>query len=1004
MTFVRDFNTINKSDVSIAGGKGASLGEMTQADFPIPGGFVVLASAIETFLATTDLNVEIDAILDTVKHEQISTIEIASEKIQALILRAKMPREVADEIKKSFKKLNTTSVAVRSSATAEDSASAAWAGQLDTFLNTTEDKLLENTQRCWASLFTPRAIFYRFEKGMHGQHISVAVVIQKMVKSEKSGIAFSVHPVTEDQNQLIIEAGFGLGEAIVSGRITPDSYVVEKTPRRIIDVNINQPSQVLSDEQILELSKLIIRAEDHYSFPCDIEWAYEAGRFFITQSRPITTLNRVAHSKNLNETIRELTKSTTRERTLFYVNIWFESDKETYAKWANLELSGSLFIGEGKTQKISAWYDQKLVDKFSAEVARRAKSEAAYISQVFKAYDACVGRLEAFMTGSRTIASPSDLHDYYRAFVDWWLPMSVLLELPDIHGLPQSVLDKALSLREETEAWAEKADALYLSFMSEAFPSLGDIASVMMPEELFDLQDGQLSEATHERISRRLSGYCLVDGVLYEKDQLQQSLRDRRYVLEEEDTTGVTEIKGSIGNPGNAIGSVRIIRYRGELGFFQEGEILVSEMTTPDFLPAVKKAAGIVTDEGGITCHAAIVARELGKPCIIGTKIATQFLKGGDRVEVDADHGVVRILERQNRFQKADYLLSFWVRGVSVFVTDIHKNAYADLEVLYIIDHGMFKQYFTRKAYEQALDRGLSFYSDSDAFNEYRKDLSSHCEKFKEFFGAGVKNRKTLSRETVGAFFEYTKKLCGDYAKMNFEFTDKAFAHQDEHPTIEKNLASIAQFKDSVRAFMNTVLFEPDGYSSQCFAILGKQFDLRPAVLDNLTQREILELFEGKRPNESIVEKRQEAFVESYDLEGFYEGKDAEGILREFEEAVEYSDTISGEVASKGKVTGVVKIIPVDYSDPNRVNTEIEKMRQGDILVAETTAPELIVACKKAGAIVTDMGGLMSHAAIVSREFEIPCVVGTKNASKILKDGDVVEVDADRGVIRILNN
>jgi len=207
-------------------------------------------------------------------------------------------------------------VAVRSSATAEDSSSAAWAGQLDSFLNTTEKTLLANVQKCWASLFTPRAIFYRFEKGLHNNKISVAVVIQKMIESEVSGIAFSVHPVTQDHNQLIIEAGYGLGEAIVSGQITPDSYVIEKNPRRIIDRNVstqergiyrkpkeggnewqNIPQdkgkkQKLTDGQILELSELILKIENHYGTPQDIEWAYENNKFYITQSRPITTLGK----------------------------------------------------------------------------------------------------------------------------------------------------------------------------------------------------------------------------------------------------------------------------------------------------------------------------------------------------------------------------------------------------------------------------------------------------------------------------------------------------------------------------------------------------------------------------------------------------------------------------------------------------------------------------------------------------------------------------------------
>ena len=319
---IRDFKKITKSEASIAGGKGASLGEMTQAGISVPPGFVVLSSAFEKFLEKSDLNVEIDSILHSVNHKEMHTVEEASEKIKDLILKAKITQDIKEEITKEFKKLKSQFVAVRSSATAEDSSSAAWAGQLDTFLNTTEKTLLANVQKCWASLFTPRAIFYRFEKGLHNSKISVAVVIQKMIESEVSGIAFSVHPVTQDRNQIIIEAGYGLGEAIVSGQITPDSYVIEKNPRRIIDKNISPqergiyrkskeggPSadsgqanewrtipqdkgekQKLTDGQILELSELILKIENHYGFPVDIEWAYENDKFYIMQSRPITTL------------------------------------------------------------------------------------------------------------------------------------------------------------------------------------------------------------------------------------------------------------------------------------------------------------------------------------------------------------------------------------------------------------------------------------------------------------------------------------------------------------------------------------------------------------------------------------------------------------------------------------------------------------------------------------------------------------------------------------------
>ncbi|OGD56421.1 hypothetical protein A2V71_04810 [Candidatus Berkelbacteria bacterium RBG_13_40_8] len=311
-TLIKNFAQISKTDTEIAGGKGASLGEMTQAGIPVPGGFVILLNAFDRFIKETDLNVEIDAVLDEVNVKEVHTVENASEKIQAMIISKEVSEDVKVEILENYKKLGSKFVAVRSSATSEDSASTTWAGQLDSFLNTTEETLLENVKKCWASLFTPRAIFYRFEKGLNKDKISVAVVVQKMVDSEESGIAFSVHPITQDENQIIIEAGFGLGEAIVSGSIIPDSYVVDKQGFKILDINVNEQTkalykkgkggnewkelgekgkkQVLIEKEIIELSKLIVKIENNYGFPVDIEWAKEKGKFYIVQSRPITAL------------------------------------------------------------------------------------------------------------------------------------------------------------------------------------------------------------------------------------------------------------------------------------------------------------------------------------------------------------------------------------------------------------------------------------------------------------------------------------------------------------------------------------------------------------------------------------------------------------------------------------------------------------------------------------------------------------------------------------------
>jgi pyruvate, water dikinase len=311
--FIKQFRELNYKDVGIAGGKGASLGEMLNAKIPVPDGFVVLATAFDKFLEETDLGVEIDAVVKKVKFKEIDSVEEASEKIRDMIADTKFPKDLGTEIVKDFKKLKAKLVAVRSSATAEDSSVASWAGELESYLNVTDKNLLDCVKKCWSSLFTPRAIFYRFEKKLHDQKVSVAVVVQKMVQSEVSGITFTVHPVTRDRKQMVIEAGYGLGEAIVGGKVTPDTYIIEKTKIKIMDKNISeqkmaivragakgtkeitvpkakQEKQKISDKLILDLAKLCLNIEKHYKKPQDIEWAYEKKKLYITQSRPITTL------------------------------------------------------------------------------------------------------------------------------------------------------------------------------------------------------------------------------------------------------------------------------------------------------------------------------------------------------------------------------------------------------------------------------------------------------------------------------------------------------------------------------------------------------------------------------------------------------------------------------------------------------------------------------------------------------------------------------------------
>ena len=310
--FIKTFNQISKKDVNLVGGKGASLGEMTRTGFSVPEGFVLTSLAFEEYLKATDINVEINAMWRRINIKDVENVEENSEIIRALILKGKMPKSLQQEILKSFQKLKAKYVAVRSSATAEDSKIDSWAGELESYLNTTQKTILQNVKKCWASLYTPRALFYRVERKLHRKKVSVAVAVQKMIQSEVAGICFTVHPITKDKNKITIEAGYGLGEAIVGGMITPDAYVIEKDSLTILDININeqgkmikwvknknqnivvpkakQSKQKLKNSEIIKLAKIAKRIEKHYQSPQDIEWAFAKGKLYITQSRPITTL------------------------------------------------------------------------------------------------------------------------------------------------------------------------------------------------------------------------------------------------------------------------------------------------------------------------------------------------------------------------------------------------------------------------------------------------------------------------------------------------------------------------------------------------------------------------------------------------------------------------------------------------------------------------------------------------------------------------------------------
>lgn len=436
--FVVDFKDIDKGDVAMVGGKCANLGEMIKAEFPVPPGFAITVSAYDLFLQENGFVDKIYSILDSVDVDDPAQLGDASRQIKRMIQNGKMPEVVGKEVIINYKKLSgllkQALVAVRSSATAEDAPGTSFAGQQETFLNVKgEANLLEKVKGCWASLFTERSIFYRVKNNIKHEKVKVSVAVQKMIQSEVSGVMFSIDPVKNDKDKIVIESVWGLGEMIVQGSVVPDKYVVQKETFDILSKEVSeqevmltrrgqdtQESQVpgrlkdiqkLKDEEIIMLAKYADKLQKHYYFPQDSEWAKEKGKLYIVQTRPVTTIknSRTPNTQNSREI------------------------------------------------KIS--------------------------------------------------------------------------ETPILTGAPAS--------------------------------------------------------------------------------------------------------------PGIGTGPAKILKSPRELKKLNKGDVLVAPMTSPDYVPAMKKANAIVTDQGGQTSHAAIVSRELGIPCVVGTKEGTKILREGQIVTVNGESGEV---------------------------------------------------------------------------------------------------------------------------------------------------------------------------------------------------------------------------------------------------------------------------------------------------------------------------------------------------------------------------
>ena len=524
----------------------------------------------------------------------------------------------------------------------------------------------------------------------------------------------------------------------------------------------------------------------------------------------------------------------------------------------------------------------------------------------------------------------------------------------------------------------------------------------LTPEETTALLAGEKVDISKLVSERRLAGaYVNDEGKEIFLDQntlnnLEAFIR-ATYTAPKASSDGVDFVKGFSANRGKVQGIARVILSSKDFGKLNPNEILVTTMTSVDFVPVMERAAAFVTNEGGITSHAAIVAREMNKPCVIGTKNATQIIKDGDMVEVDANNGIVRVLESSKTPNPSDYIRMFSAGAFMYIFSDIFLQHYNSFGVLSVQDEKTWMSFFPKVSQTQTQKDGKQLYESAELYQKYRTEFDEYIRSSSEYF-ASILKKDILEVDEVEKFLNLAARHFYFYSKTEFFYTDLIDP--------KKMAISVEEFdklKLSGRSYLNKILFEGEGYIRSLIRKISTQTGALELDLLNYSVAEVILLVKsGERVSEQTISDRH-VYFDSQDLKLF--GEKSKELTNKFLSLYrEISNTIKGVTAYKGKVTGRAFVFPIDFKNFHKMSEAVHEMKEGEILVAETTAPEIIQACKKASAIITNQGGMLSHAAIVSRELRIPCIVGTdKDVILNIKTGDDLEVDADSGLIKIIS-
>lgn len=343
-------------------------------------------------------------------------------------------------------------------------------------------------------------------------------------------------------------------------------------------------------------------------------------------------------------------KDFTREHSLFYSFLWSESNQIDMTRWLSGYAINVIFIRDTGSPLVSTWYldgefDENKNGSFAYLLKNKLKRDINFINKIENEYKNLSSKIYPYFLKQKNIKSISELKEVYQNIIKWWSPMAMCFCIPEFSEISEEIKQKALSIRTEAQHFTDKIDNIFFDFFTKNYPQYLELITIISPEEVFNLDNNLINI---EEINKRANGYIIIHNSIHLINNKEQMLHQYNYFLESEknEIYNDSEMRGSIAQSGIITGRVVLVLCKDDMKKVKNKDVLVTIMTTPDFLPVLDKASAIITDEGGITCHAAIIARELKIPCIIGTKIATRKLKDNDLVEVDANNGIIKIIER----------------------------------------------------------------------------------------------------------------------------------------------------------------------------------------------------------------------------------------------------------------------------------------------------------------------------------------------------------------------